>query len=60
MYMKAAARNCPEAQHNLGVRFEEGRGVEKDERKAIKYYTLASENGDAQVYTNVFCDCIHV
>ena len=34
-----------EAQFNLGLMYAEGRGVNEDEKKAVKWFTLAAEQG---------------
>jgi len=34
------------AQYNLGVMYDEGKGVEKDEKEAVKWYRKAAEQGD--------------
>ena len=34
-----------EAAHQMGMRYEDGIGVPKDEAKAVKYYTIAAEKG---------------
>ena len=42
---RAAERNVPEAQYNLGLAYELGRGLSKDETLAIKWYRAAVEAG---------------
>jgi len=42
-YRKAAERNDPHAQYNLGVCYAHGQGVEKDEVEAVKWYRKAAE-----------------
>lgn len=49
-YTKAAEQNCPEAQYELGVCYETGDGVGKDEAKAAELYRKAAvqEYAEAQ------------
>ena len=35
------------AQVELGLRYTEGQGVPKDEREAVRWYTLAADQGNA-------------
>lgn len=41
------------AQFNLGVAYENGRGVAKDEREAVRWYRLAAQQGDADAQNNL-------
>ena len=34
------------AQYNLGVMYDKGEGVPQDDKRALKWYTLAAEQGD--------------
>lgn len=43
----AAEAGDPRAQYNLGVVYEEGRGVPSDMRQAVKWYRLAAQQDDA-------------
>ena len=36
------------AQFNLGVMYEDGRGVTQDYQEAVKWYRKAAEQGDAE------------
>ena len=45
-YTKSAAQGYVNAERNLGVLYEDGRGVTKDISKAIEWYTKAAEKGD--------------
>ena len=45
-YRKAAEHGEAWAQFNLGVCYEDGRGVEKDSEQAIYWYRKAAEQGD--------------
>ena len=42
-----------DAQHVLGVMYANGRGVMKDEKKAVKWYQLAAERGLAEAQFNL-------
>ena len=44
-YTKSAAHGHVNAERNLGVLYEHGRGVTKDISTAIEWYTKAAENG---------------
>jgi|GEM_PF-2024011 len=48
LYRLAAQAGHPEAARNLGGMLGEGRGVEKNEKEAAKWFRFAAENGDAQ------------
>ena len=43
------------AQTNLGMCYKEGRGVEKDEEKAVDYYRLAAAKGNAYAQRMLVC-----
>ncbi len=47
-YTKAAEQECPEAQYELGVCYEAGDGVGKDEAKAAGLYRKAAVQGYAE------------
>ena len=42
-YKKAAESGFPDSQINLGILFDEGLGIEVDDKKALKYYKLAAD-----------------
>ena len=44
-YTKAAEQECPEAQYELGVCYEAGDGVGKNEAKAAELYRMAAVQG---------------
>jgi uncharacterized protein YqcC (DUF446 family) len=44
---KAAERASAEAQYSLGLMYAKGRGVAKDEKTAVPWYTRAAEQGNA-------------
>ena len=46
--MREASEGEATAQYNLGVCFMNGTGVAKDEGKAVQYYKMAADQGDAQ------------
>ena len=41
------------AQYNLGVMYENGRGVPQDDKTAVKWYRLSAEQGDAGAQSNL-------
>ena len=41
------------AQNNLGVNYEEGTGVEKDEQQAVVWYRKAAEQGNVYAQYNL-------
>ena len=43
----AADQGCADAQFNLGVCYHKGEGVEKNPTKAVRYYKLAVDQGNA-------------
>lgn len=45
-YRKAAAKNDPSAQFNIGNIYNRGKGVPQNEPEAIKWFTLAAEQND--------------
>jgi TPR repeat protein len=47
-FRKAAEQGLAQAQYNLGVCYEYGKGVKKDLREAVKWYRKAAEQGLAQ------------
>ena len=49
----AAEKGVVEAQYNLGVCYEFGKGVEKDLSEAVKWYRKAAEQGDAMAQYNL-------
>ena len=40
-----AKQGDADAQYNLGVMYEKGRGVPKDDKTAVKWYRLAAKQG---------------
>lgn len=49
---KSAKTGDAEAQNNLGLMYYGGRGTEKDEELALKYFQLAAEQGHADAQEN--------
>lgn len=45
-YEKAAEQRIPEAEFNLAVMYEKGRGVASDTAQALKWHQRAAEDGD--------------
>lgn len=46
--MLAANQHDANAQHNLGVMYEHGQGVEQNKEEAKKWYQRACENGNEE------------
>lgn len=49
----AASRGSAEAQFNLGARYENGDGVERDYKEALKWYRMAGEAGFPPAQNNL-------
>ena len=45
------------AQNNLGVRYDNGRGVPEDDVEAVRWYRLAAEQGGAEAQYNLGYMC---
>lgn len=52
-FHRAADKGFAPAQYNLGLAYEQGRGLPADERQAFKYYLLAAEQGYGPAQFNV-------
>ena len=48
-----AEQSDAEAQYNLGVRYENGRGVRKNQQKAFWWWRVAAEHGHPQAQYNL-------
>ena len=48
LYRQAAELDYAAAFHNIGCAYQEGRGVEMDEKKAIYYWERAAMGGDTE------------
>ena len=55
LYLKAGELGCAGAYFNLGNSYDNGRGVEIDEKKAEHYYELAAMNGSVHARHNLGC-----
>jgi len=53
LFLKAGELGCPDGYFNLGIAYEIGRGVEKDEKKADCYFELATMGGDVTARYNL-------
>jgi TPR repeat protein len=49
----AAEQDDVDAQFNLGLLYEQGKGVPQDEREAVKWYKEAAERGHALAQLNL-------
>jgi TPR repeat protein len=47
-WRKAAEQGNAQAQHNLGLMYDEGEGVTQDYAEAVKWYRKAAEQGDVE------------
>jgi hypothetical protein len=50
---EAAERGEAWAQNNLGVMYENGKGVTRDDKEAVRWYTKAAEQGNAVAQNNL-------
>ena len=50
---KQAKKGNAAAQFNLGICYEQGRGVEKDTKKAFEWYKKSAEQGFADAQYNL-------
>ena len=55
LYLKAGELGCAKAYCNLGMNYNNGRGVEVDEKKAKHYSELAAMNGSVIARYNLGC-----
>jgi hypothetical protein len=53
MVKKSADHNDSDAQCDLGIMYLEGKGVEKNEKKAVDYFQKAAEQGHADAQLNL-------
>jgi TPR repeat protein len=51
--VKEAEAGDPVAQCNLGVCYENGQGVSKDEKEAVKWYTKSADQGNRRAQCNL-------
>ena len=54
-FMQPENRQNPKAWNTLGIMYNNGYGVEKDERKAVEWYMKAAMNGYAVSQHNLAC-----
>ncbi len=52
-YKKAAKQGNKSASFNVGLCYDQGYGVEKDYKQALKYYLIAQDDSMPQVYQNI-------
>ena len=52
-YLKAAAQNHIKAQVNLGIMYEHGRGVPRDQSQCLMWLSKAAQLGDAEAQYNL-------
>ena len=52
-YRLAAQQGLAQAQHNLGVLYDNGSGVAQDYGEAVRWYFLAADQGLAQAQYNL-------
>ena len=53
LYHQAGALGCAEAYYNIGIIYENGRGVDLDKKKAKHYYELAAMSGVVEARNNL-------
>jgi len=52
-YRRAAKQGYPQAQYNLGLLYEEGKGMTKNYHKATQWYKRAAEKGLSEAQNNL-------
>ena len=52
-YRLAAEQGNASAQSNLGVMYDKGQGVLKDDAEAVRWFRLAAEQGNASAQVNL-------
>ena len=52
-YRQSANQDYAASQCGLGILYEQGRGVERNDAEAVKWYRKAAEQGDAAAQTNL-------
>ena len=53
LWKPLAEQGNSSAQYNLGLMYDNGRGVAQDYKTAVKWYTLAAQQGDADAQYNL-------
>ena len=52
-YQKAAVQGDKNAQFNLGLMYEQGKGVAQDQEEAVKWFRQAAEQGNMMAQNNL-------
>jgi TPR repeat protein len=52
-FQKAADQGLVAAQFNLGIMYENGQGVEKDDERAVEWYQRAADQGHVKAQFNL-------
>ena len=52
-YKQAAEQGDAEAQYNLGYAYKDGKGVEQDDKQAVKWWTKSAEQGNVYAQNNL-------
>ena len=52
-YRLAAEQGYADAQYSVGVLYDKGQGVPKNDKTAVKWYRLAAEQGNAYAQNNL-------
>ena len=55
LFHRAAELGNAASNYNIGVAYRNGRGVERDEKKALHYYELAAMRGNVLARNNLGC-----
>ena len=55
IFLKMARKSIPEAQFNLALMYQDGKGVPRSMKKAAKWYTKAADNGMDEALLNLGC-----
>ncbi len=53
LWLPIAEQGIADAQYNLGVMYDNGKGVLQDYKEAVKWYRLSAEQGDALAQFNL-------
>jgi len=53
LFKPLAEQGNANAQHNLGLMYDDGEGVIQDDKEAVKWYRLAAEQGHAMAQNNL-------
>ena len=58
LYTLSADQGLANAQSNLGVMYDTGKGVEQDKKRAVELYTLAADQGYANAQFNLVVEVV--